>query len=143
MARWQGVVVTASRSCITPESVADADPEAPAPAVPDEAANKSSDDVVLVHGRTDDGKGLKVLRKKADELSSGEVRPVEEGKPLTGDLVRLKPRPEMPLLCDVDVEYEAPRTAKGGAGPARVSSSAYRKGWDRMWGKRPKPGKAN
>lgn len=123
--------------------MAETDRKAPTPAVTDEAPKKSSDDVVLVHGRTDDGKGLKVLRKKADELSAGEVRPVEEGKPLTGDLVRLKPRPEMPLLCDVDVEYEAPRPSKDAAGPARVSSSAYRKGWDRMWGKRRKPGKAN
>ena len=101
-----------------------------------------SEDVVLVHGRTDDGKGLKVLRKKADELSAGEVRPVQEGKPLTGDLVRLTPRPEMPLLCDVSVEYEAPRKAE--PGPARVASHAYRKGWDRMWGKRRKShGQAN
>lgn len=103
-----------------------------------------SEDVVLVHGRTDDGKGLKVLRKKADELSAGEVRPVEEGKPLRGDLVRLTPRAEMPLLCDVDVEYEAPRAPKAEAGPARVSSAAYRKGWDSLWGKRrPARGKAN
>ncbi len=118
----------------------DAEPKVPSPA-PEKPA-KSGDDVVLVHGRTDDGKGLKVLRKKADELSAGEVRPVEEGKPLVGDLVRLKPRPEMPLLCDVDVEYEAPRPAKEGGGPARVSSTAYRKGWDRMWGGKQR-GKAN
>lgn len=120
-----------------------ADPERTPSEPADEPAAKT-EDVMLVHGRTDDGKGLKVLRKKADELSAGEVRPVEEGKPLGGDLVRLKPRPEMPMLCDVDVEYEAPRPTKAESGPARVSSSAYRKGWDRMWGGRPKPrGKAN
>ncbi|MBO6934592.1 MAG: hypothetical protein JJ863_06450 [Deltaproteobacteria bacterium] len=114
----------------------------PKPPPPVKGETKT-EDVVLVHGRTADGKGLEVLRKKGDELSAGQIRPVEDGKPLTGDLVKLTPRPEMPLLCDVDVEYEAPRSTKAEAGPARVSSSAYRKGWDRMWGKRKSPGKAN
>lgn len=121
--------------------MADSDGTPKAPSPPKAAA---SDDVVLVHGRTEDGKGLEVLRKKGEELSAGQIRPVEDGKPITGDLVRLRPRPQMPLLCDVDVEYEAPRPPKTEPGPARVSTTAYRKGWDRMWGRRRKSsGKAN
>lgn len=133
--------MTKPRSCISSVPVAKADPKPPS--VAKEPPDEPSDDVVLVHGRTEDGKGLEVLRKKADELTLGEVRPVEEGKPLAGDLVRLKPRPEMPLLCDVDVAYEAPKAAKGAAGPVRVSSAAYRAGWERMWGKRRRRAKAN
>ncbi len=90
------------------------------------------DDVALVHGRTPDGEGLHVLRKRGDTLSLGEVRPLKEGKPIQGEVVKLKPREDMPLLCDVEVQH-AP--AARGAGPARVASSSYRSGWDGIWGK--------
>ena len=105
--------------------------------------------MVLVHGRTDDGKGLKVLRKRADELYTGEVRPLEDGKPISGEVVSLRPRPDLPLLCDVEVHADTGAvagttgpsadtspTAKRSGGPAQVSSEAYRSGWDRMWGQR-------
>jgi len=109
----------------------------PAPAK--KPAPQASDDKVLIHGRTDDGKGLKVLRKRNDELSLGEVRPLEEGKAISGEVVSLTPHAEMPLLCDVKVEADV-RPANGGSrsGPARVSNPSYRSGWDRMWGKRRK-----
>ncbi len=95
---------------------------------------KPVDDVVLVHAPTEDGKGLQVLRKRGDTLSAGEVRPVEEGKPLTGELVRLKPREEMPALCDVEVLY-GPDGAES-KGPAQVATDEYRAGWAAIWGKK-------
>lgn len=85
---------------------------------------------MLIHGRGDDG-ALKVLRKKGDELSAGELRPLEEGKPITGDILRLKPRPELPLLCDVQEEITVPRRT---AGPPQVATDRYRAGWDALWG---------
>lgn len=94
----------------------------------------AADDVALVHGRTADGEGLQVLRKQGDTLSLGEVRPLKEGKPIQGEVVQLKPRPEMPLLCDVEVQH-AP-AARSHAGPARVANKSYRSGWDGIWGKR-------
>lgn len=98
---------------------------------------KATDDVALVHGRTADGKGLKVLRKQGDTLSLGEVRPLKEGKPIQGEVVQLKPREDMPLLCDVEVQHAARHSAKARpAGPARVASTSYRSGWDGIWGKR-------
>lgn len=120
------------------------------PSASEPPAKKS--DVVLIHSTTPDGKGLQVFRKRDDLLEAGAVRPLEHGKPITGELVRLRPRPEFPLLCDVTTELEAGGfegrdTAGRGelgsrptsAGPAQVASARYRENWDRIWG--PPPGK--
>ena len=100
------------------------------------AAEKPSDDVVVIHGKTDDG-ALKVIRKKSENLYLGEMRPVEHGKPVNGDIVRLKPREEQPMVCDVVEEISVGPRSKG---PARVANERYRKGWNSIWGKeRPRP----
>lgn len=78
---------------------------------------------------------MNVVRKRGDELSLGVVRPLEEGKPIVGDVVKLKPRDEHPALFDVETEVALPKP-KRSAGPSRVSSSSYRKGWDSLWGER-------
>lgn len=126
-----------------------------------EAADKpkaNKQDVVLVTGPTDDGKGMNVLRAKNDTLQVGAVRPLEEGKPILGELVTLKPRPDSPALFDVEsqlpspVKPAAPQAAGGGparradrasrtdssarpttAGPAQVATDTYRSGWDRIY----------
>jgi hypothetical protein len=94
-----------------------------------------NEDVVLVHGRTEDG-ALQVIRKKGDELSAGELRPVEEGKPLRGNLLKLRPREDMPLLADVEEEIAI--TSPSLSKPAQVATDSYRKGWDGLWGGRKK-----
>lgn len=117
------------------------------------AKNKESkpkvDDVVLVHGKTDDGEGMKVLRKKGEELSSGEIRPIREGQPLDGEMVSLSPR-EQQGLFDVEVHYspENPTSTNLSANPtsptsfsklerpAKVSNPEFRQGWDLIWGGR-------
>lgn len=111
-------------------------------------------DLVLIHGRTKDGTGLGVLRAREERLEIGTMRPLEEGKPIHGEVVKLTPRPEMPLLFDAETQYSAPSEgpttktdalpqAKEGApanatgvGPPQVASEAYRKNWDAIW-KRP------
>lgn len=109
-------------------------------------------DVVLIHGVTEDGKGLNVLRARDERVEVGQVRPLEEGKPLAGDVVRLKPRPEAPWLCDVETELavkrntamakrSSPRAPQASAaesaprrhGPPQVASDAYRRNWDAIW----------
>jgi hypothetical protein len=129
-----------------------------APKKPDPAGS----DVVLIHGVTDDGKGLRVLRARDERLELGLVRPLEEGKPLQGDVVKLTPRPETPNVCDVETQVkvperapavlrgapssaktEAPAKPEGAAearrkGPPKVASRAYRENWDAIW---PTPGK--
>ena len=100
-------------------------------------AKKRSDDVVLVHSPTNDGKGYNVLRKRGDELSAGAIRSLEPGKPVHGEIVRLRPREESPALFDVDVQVDA--TQQTGTGrPAKVATDQYRDGWDTIWAK-PKP----
>ena len=100
-------------------------------------------DVLLVHGisRTASGPVAHVLRKRGDQLEAGCLRPMESGKPLTGDLVRLRPRPQLPLLFDVEVEVASPLAAqpssRDAVGPARASSSRYRRGWESIWGSDP------
>lgn len=95
------------------------------------------DDVALIHGRTEDGKGLRILRKRQDRIEVGAVMPLVPGRPIVGEVVRLEPREECPLLCDVHVEYSPPREPRGtSAGPAQVASDSYRENWEQIFGKR-------
>ncbi|MEB2311012.1 MAG: hypothetical protein OZ921_10260 [Sorangiineae bacterium] len=96
-------------------------------------------DAVIVHGRTDDGKGLRVLRLREDRVETGAVLPLEDGKPIQGEVVRLRPRAELPLVCDVESVLPAPAAARevpaaaARKGPAQVSSDRYRANWDAIW----------
>jgi hypothetical protein len=84
-----------------------------------------SNDVALLNGPTE----------------AGEVRPVEEGKPLAsdGELVKLTPRAEASNLCDVEVVHQTatvPPSRKQGHGPARVGNDTYRKNWNQVFARR-------
>jgi hypothetical protein len=107
-------------------------------------------DLVLIHGVTPDGQGLEVLRRRDGRIEAGAARPLKHGQPIQGEVVRLKPRKEFPLLCDVEVELAAPTpklpeaqsaseptTVAVRKGPARVTSERYRENWDAIWA-RPK-----
>ena len=103
---------------------------------------KASSDVVLIHGVTEDGRGLNVLRARNQSIEAGQVRPLEHGKPLQGDVVKLRPRRGAPFLCDVETEVsssELASTSPGASsaparkGPAQGASSAYRDNWEAIW----------
>lgn len=103
----------------------------------------SSQDVVLIHGTTPDGKGLAVLRHRENRLERGLVMPIEQGKPIVGEVVTLQPRREFPLLCDVKVEYDPGKAASTEGqerrltkGPGQVATEVYRANWERIF--RPK-----
>ncbi len=92
-----------------------------------------SEDVVLPHSPTEDGRGWNVLRRRGERLEAGVLHPAREGQPIHGELVRLSPREGTPL-CDVEVLHDArPPTER----PALVASARYRDGWERIWGDRP------
>ena len=123
---------------------------------PGEAAPR---DVVLVHGVTEDRKGLRVIRARDQGIEAGEVRPLKEGQPITSDVVKLHPRKGVPFVCDVETTYSpSESTSNAGfrpersgasvrslgaradrptaAGPAQVASRTYRENWDAIWAKR-------
>jgi hypothetical protein len=101
---------------------------------PDEPQTKSPSDVVLVHSPTDDGKGARVIRLRDEQIEAGEVRPIEEGKAITGEVVMLKPREENQRVCDVEVVLPKPTVRPTSKGPAQVASSEYRDNWGRIFG---------
>jgi hypothetical protein len=113
---------------------------------------REQQDVVLLCGPTADGGGVQVLRARNDRVETGEVRPVKDGQPLSGDLVKLTQREEEPRVCDVEVLHESARAApddKGSApsgsgrltrgGPAQVATKAYRDQWTRVFGSDDEP----
>ena len=113
-------------------------------------AKKKKKDLVLVHGVTEDGSGVRVLRRREATLEAGEMRPLEEGKPIRGEVVKLTPRPECPVLFDAETAVESPALpepkaerrstveARSRSGPAQVASDSYRKNWDAVWKRRTK-----
>jgi hypothetical protein len=103
--------------------------------------SESGFDVVMLHGKTDDGQGARVLRARPGRLEAGEVRPLSDGKPLVkGEVVSLSRREDAPALYDVKVEHVvgAPQPAapqKSTPGPAQVATPAYRESWERIFGR--------
>ena len=102
-------------------------------------------DVALVYGTADDGEGYKILRQRggSPRVEAGMLRPMQSGRAITGEVVHLEPRSESPLLFDVqtDEELSSPASlAAGGArgGPPQVATDDYRRGWDAIWGTKPR-----
>jgi hypothetical protein len=99
---------------------------------------------------------MNVLRARNDALELGTMRPLEQGRPLHGEIVKLTPRPEQPLLFDAETQFVSPGAAKATsdvaaptpapaeprgttAGPAQVASDSYRQNWDAIWKRPVKP----
>jgi hypothetical protein len=97
-------------------------------------------DVAFVFGK--DERGLHILRRRSEDapVEAGVMEPLAEGRPITGEVVSLKQRKDLPFLFDVKTVLEGQES--GGApegdtqGPAQVATDSYRKGWDAMWGGR-------
>jgi hypothetical protein len=104
-------------------------------------------DIALIHGITPEG-DLKILRKRNDRLELGGVRALREGMPITGEVVRLTPRKDFPLLCDVATELAAPPAVSDVAapsrkGPAQVATDRYRDNWEQIFARSPAKSLAN
>lgn len=101
-------------------------------------------DVVVLGPPTADGTGVHVIRARDEKLEAGELRVMQEGRPISGEVLTLKPRKENPRVCDVADSYRPPPGAIARAseppphkGPARVATKAYRDGWDEIFGQKP------
>lgn len=125
-------------------------------AAPTRAGNtKKSKDAILIHGVSQDGETMAVLRAREDRVEAGVLRAVKEGEPVgSGEVLKLTPRPEFPLLCDVEVQVPAGAiNATGGSDgaarestrgrPAQVATDTYRENWDAIWRKPSKKSLAN
>ena len=106
------------------------------PDVLDKVVPKKPKDVVLVHSPTPDGGGVNVLRARRQGLEVGTMRPLAEGRPIHGEVVKLTQRPETPLLYDVETELPHPEPSAEPNGEsvtepneARASSGPRREPW--------------
>jgi len=96
--------------------------------------------VLYVHSPTESGGGYHVIRQREERIEVGELRPMREGMPLSGELVKLIPRAESDRLFDVDVLYATEKRSEDG-GPAQVATDSYRRNWDKIFGGSPAPRK--
>ena len=106
----------------------------------DAVAKDKATDVVLLGPPTADGGGVHVLRARDAKIETGELRALQEGRPITGEVVTLTPRKDNPRVCDVTDSYQPPAAAGAATthkGPANVATTAYRQGWDEVFGKKP------
>ena len=88
-----------------------------------EQNEKPCKDLIVLQGPTTDQKGYKILRARADRVETGELRPLEEGKPIHGDLVELEQHQDAPFLFDVKQQVSASKPEKQSL-PAELASAA-------------------
>jgi hypothetical protein len=92
-------------------------------------------DVAFVMGKNADG--VHILRRRDENapIEAGLLQPLVEGKPITGELISMRRREDVPFLFDVKSEIPAPEPRSTGR-PSQVATDSYRKGWDAIWGRR-------
>ena len=100
-------------------------------------------DVAAVCGK--DARGLHILRRRSEDapVEAAILQPLVEGKPLTGEVISLRPRKDFPFLLDVTTEISVGPSTPPPAGPAQVATDSYRRGWDAIWGTRSRTGRLN
>lgn len=110
----------------------------------DEPKSKGSD-LLFVHSPSEEGKGFNVIRKRSDTIEFGELRALEEGRPIHGEVVALAPRAEHERLFDVEVLMPKAQSqeAAGRSGPPQVATEAYRSNWENIFGQGPDPSEPN
>ena len=64
------------------------------------------------------------------------IQGLVEGRPITGEVVSLRPRSDAPFVFDVKTELEPPKSHAGAEGPSQVATDSYREGWDKIWGRK-------
>jgi hypothetical protein len=102
-------------------------------------------DLALVFGQSEDGEGLHILRRRAATatVEAGTLRPLREGRAITGEVLRLEPREEAPFLFDCETDEELSTPGAHAGRPPQVATDEYRRGWDAIWGPRARPSAVN
>jgi len=88
-----------------------------------------------------DENGVHILRRRSEDgpIEAGIAQPLTEGKPITGEVISMRRRKDLPFVFDVKTELESSGSgsdAETTAGPAQVATDSYRKGWDAIWGRK-------
>ncbi len=94
--------------------------------------NELHEDVAFLYSRSEDGRSYGVVRRRKEEIQVGTLQALEEGKPIHGEIVSLRPRPDSAVLFDVETEH-AVTTARQASGPPKIATKEYREGWDSIW----------
>jgi hypothetical protein len=102
-------------------------------------APKAVGDVAVVCGK--DENGVHILRRRSEDgpIEAGIAQPLTEGKPITGEVISMRRRKDLPFLFDVKTEIESSGSGSDSEttdGPAQVATDSYRKGWDAIWGRK-------
>jgi hypothetical protein len=105
----------------------------------DKADDEPRNDLALVLDRIESSDGYRVLRRRAADSSVelGTIRPLQEGRPIEGEIVSMSPREDVPFLYDVKTELPDQRPAQRrltSDGPPQIATEGYRRGWEAIWG---------
>jgi len=86
----------------------------------------------FVNGPDKDGQSL-MLRHGPGHVTLGTLTPCRDGKPMFpgAELVTVDEEPDGHLSCET---LWSPNDGPS-SGPAKVTTPAYRSGWDEIWGK--------
>ena len=84
-----------------------------------------------------DADGVHIIRRRDENapIEAGLLQPLVEGKPITGELISMKRREDMPLLFDVKSELPPPERAQRD-GPVEGRHRILPQGLDAIWGGR-------
>lgn len=93
-----------------------------------------SRELVLVGERVPDTGGFRVLRQREDRVEVGELRGLEPGRPLTGEVVKLHPTERHERLFECETLHEAATTPRIASGPPQVANKQYRRNWEQIFG---------
>ena len=118
------------------------DDDPPTPAREGDVATQGpGPDVAILGAPTE--RGVQILRMRQGQVELGELRAAEEGKPILGESVRLRPREDREGLYDVETLARGPlatrvptspdRALPARKGPAKVATEAYRAGWESIF----------
>lgn len=99
-------------------------------------------DLLYVHSRSEHEGRYHVVRHRRDRFEVGEIRELEEGKPIVGEVVRLHPVSDHRQLYDVEplIDTDPSAANRAGSGPSQVATARYRSNWEDIFGRRRKRG---
>lgn len=87
-------------------------------------------DFVVMGPKLENGDIMAVRHTADHQLLEGVVRPLQDGRPITGELVEITHRNDN--IYNISPISLGEKTSDG---PAMVNSAAYQSGWDNIFGK--------